>query len=279
MQKRLIASILFGLSSAATAFADSNPLVVELQTNLGTIAIKPDYPKAPSSSANFIEYVNNGFYQDTLIHRVVKDFVLQGGGVDRATAQFKQTLSPIVNESTNGLSNLTGTVAMARTSNPNSATSQFYINLVDNPLLDYQSEASPGYAVFGKVVKGMPVANKIEALPAYSSLPYTLDGQVVFIEAVYPNATWNNKNSTTRIRLSGQGRVASTPDGIDCGTDCSLTQSRGELIKLTATPDKNHAFIGWRGDCSGTRRILNLDTKTGNHNCTAVFAPLGATKQ
>lgn len=276
--KRLLPSAAL-LLAAAGAQATDSPVVVELQTNLGTIAVSPDYVNAPISSRNFVDYVTNGFYQDTLIHRVIKGFVVQGGGISRTTAQPKPTNPPIVNESTNGLSNLTGTVAMARTSDPNSATAQFYINLNDNTGLDYQSASSPGYAVFATVVKGMEVVRRIESLTAVNSFPYVPDAGVVYIEAAYPDDTWNTGMATTRVRISGSGRVVSDPDGIACGSRCVMTQAQGEALKLEAIPAKGSAFSGWQGDCSGKRDVINLDTNRGNHNCTAVFSKLGTKLQ
>lgn len=280
MRRRTLAlSIGAGLFLAATGALAANPAVIELQTNLGTIAVRPDYANAPISAANFLAYVNSGFYQDTLIHRAVKGFVIQGGGYSRIDGLPKATFAPIVNESTNGLSNLAGTIAMARTSDPNSATSQFFINLVNNTSLDYISPTSPGYAVFGKVVKGMPVARKIEALASISSVPFSPAAQVVSIDAVYANTFWNKNVARTRITVRGQGTVTSDPAGISCGADCIVSQTPGAALKLTAIPAAKNAFTGWQGDCQGPRRIINLDTTKGNHNCTAVFTRQGPSLQ
>jgi cyclophilin family peptidyl-prolyl cis-trans isomerase len=224
-------------------------------------------------------YVNAGFYKDTLIHRVVKDFVIQGGGADRNTLKFKTTNPPIVLESNNGLSNLTGTIAMARTSSPNSATSQYFINLVDNTDLDYVNSTNPGYAVFGQVVKGLNVVRAVGALPTWSQLPASGGATLVWIDAVYKNATWNNAVSETRITLSGSGSVVSEPAGLDCGETCTLALAAGAPLSIKAIAAKNFVFAGWRGDCQGMRRTLVIDTTRGNHNCTAVFNREGAQKQ
>ena len=281
MRKPLTLSTGVGLLLvASSAIGATSPAVVEFQTNLGTIAIRPDYVKAPITAANFMEYVDSGFYQGTLFHRLVKDFVLQGGGFSRTTGQLKATRPPIINESTNGLSNLTGTIAMARTNDPNSATSQFYINLVDNTDLDYVSPLSPGYAVFGKVVKGMTtVVPKIEAQATYQQLPFTTASQMIWIDAVYTNETWDTTVAITRVSRSGAGRVVSDPPGIDCRTSCTLSQPKGSALRLTATAGTGYAFGGWRGDCQGPRRTIDIDTNKGNHNCTAVFTPQGAALQ
>jgi len=133
---------------------------VVLETTKGVIEIELDLNHAPLTSANFISYVNSGFYDGLVFHRVIKGFMVQGGGFD-ANGNQRQAMAPIPLESNNGLKNTVGAIAMARTSNPDSATSQFFINTVDNEFLDY-SQGNPGYAVFGKVVKGMHVVYAIE---------------------------------------------------------------------------------------------------------------------
>ncbi|MEZ5524338.1 MAG: peptidylprolyl isomerase [Pseudomonadales bacterium] len=136
--------------------------MIILHTNQGDIHIKLNAEKAPVSSQNFIDYVNDGFYNGTVFHRVIKNFMIQGGGFE-AGMQEKSTRNPIENEANNGLSNLRGTIAMARTMVPHSATAQFFINVEDNTFLDHTSETTEGwgYAVFGEVVKGMDVVDKI----------------------------------------------------------------------------------------------------------------------
>lgn len=146
----------------------SNP-IIELKTNMGNIEIELYPEKAPKTVKNFLQYVNNGFYNDTVFHRVIKGFMIQGGGFDK-NIEEKKTLSPISIESDNGLRNDRGTIAMARTSNPNSATSQFFINAKDNDFLNYTSPTPQGfgYAVFGKVIKGMDTVEKIETVKTSS---------------------------------------------------------------------------------------------------------------
>ncbi|WP_348650924.1 peptidylprolyl isomerase [Parendozoicomonas sp. Alg238-R29] len=136
----------------------TNPVVV-MDTSMGKIEIALNQEKAPITVKNFLDYTNSGFYNDTIFHRVIKGFMIQGGGFNKDMSQ-KATRDPISNESTNGLSNRRGTIAMARTNVPDSATSQFFINLVDNNFLD-GSNSKPGYAVFGKVISGMDVVDKI----------------------------------------------------------------------------------------------------------------------
>ena len=157
MKKQLIALIAF-IACSIQAFA-ANPMV-ELKTNLGEIVVELDADKAPKSAANFVQYVKDGHYNGTVFHRVIDGFMVQGGGFDARMAQ-KPTRAPIENEAKNGLKNLPGTLAMARTSDPHSASAQFFINLVPNTFLDYPSRDGWGYAVFGKVVRGMDVVEKI----------------------------------------------------------------------------------------------------------------------
>ncbi|MCL2830352.1 MAG: peptidylprolyl isomerase [Betaproteobacteria bacterium] len=145
----------------ATGTAYAGP-TVEIDTSLGKIVAELDSEKAPITVKNFISYVESGFYNGTIFHRVIPGFMIQGGGFTPNMAQ-KETHAPIANEAKNGLSNKRGTLAMARTDNPDSATAQFFINLVDNAPLDYNSPHArgAGYAVFGKVVSGMDVVDKI----------------------------------------------------------------------------------------------------------------------
>lgn len=138
---------------------------VTLVTSKGTIILELDPVKAPISSNNFLSYVASGFYKDTLFHRVIAGFVVQGGGYVSGMLKRTSSASPIELETNKGLSNLRGTLAMARTNVPNSATSEFFVNLVDNLSLDYKNAANPGNAVFGTVVQGMDVVDAIAAEP------------------------------------------------------------------------------------------------------------------
>ena len=135
---------------------------VVVETTLGSITLELDSAKAPATVANFLAYADAGFYDGTIFHRVIRDFMIQGGGFG-ADLKQKPTKPPIRNEAANGLKNLRGTIAMARTSVVDSATSQFFINHKDNPNLDHRSPTPDafGYAVFGKVTKGMEVVDKI----------------------------------------------------------------------------------------------------------------------
>lgn len=136
---------------------------IELTTNHGRIVIELDHEKAPLSAANFLSYVRSGHYNGTIFHRVIKGFMIQGGGFDAQMNQ-KPTEAPIQNEANNGLKNAHYTLAMARTNAPHSATAQFFINTTNNGFLDFKSESPSGwgYAVFGKVVEGQDIVDKIE---------------------------------------------------------------------------------------------------------------------
>lgn len=158
---------------------------VRLQTNLGVIVLELNHDKAPKSVDNFLRYVREGHYDGTIFHRVIPNFMIQGGGF---TTDYKQksTHDPIENEADNGLLNDRGTIAMARTSDPQSATAQFFINVADNNFLNYSSPTPQGwgYAVFGKVVEGMDVADKIVSTPTGPGGPFPKDAprQQVVIE-------------------------------------------------------------------------------------------------
>ena len=139
--------------------------MIKLTTNHGTIMLELDPEKAPETVRNFEQYVSDGFYDGTIFHRVIDGFMIQGGGLEPGMKE-KQTREPIKNEADNGLSNETGTIAMARTNDPHSATAQFFINVKDNTFLNHSAPTPTGwgYCVFGKVVEGMDVVNKIKAV-------------------------------------------------------------------------------------------------------------------
>ncbi|MDD2721775.1 MAG: peptidylprolyl isomerase [Gallionella sp.] len=134
--------------------------MIKLHTNLGTITLQLDAEKAPITTQNFIDYVNAGFYSNTIFHRVIDGFMIQGGGFEPGMHQ-KAVNAPIKNEAANGLKNAKYTIAMARTSDPHSATAQFFINAGDNGFLDYPGQDGWGYCVFGKVTEGMDVVDAI----------------------------------------------------------------------------------------------------------------------
>ncbi|WP_440904318.1 peptidylprolyl isomerase [Catenovulum sp. SX2] len=137
--------------------------MITFTTNFGDIKINLFADKAPETAANFLQYAKDGFYNNTIFHRVINGFMIQGGGMEAGLVD-KQTRAPIKNEANNGVSNKIGTLAMARTMDPHSATAQFFINVADNTFLDFRAESMDGwgYCVFGEVVEGMDVVNKIK---------------------------------------------------------------------------------------------------------------------
>jgi peptidyl-prolyl cis-trans isomerase B (cyclophilin B) len=150
--------------------------VVEVETNFGTFVITLDPGKAPKSVENFLRYVDAKHYDGTIFHRVIKTFMIQGGGYDQQLEK-KPVKAPVQNEADNGVKNTRGTVAMARTGDPHSATAQFFVNVVDNKFLDHTSKDQRGwgYAVFGKVTEGMEVVDKIKEVPTGADGPFDKD--------------------------------------------------------------------------------------------------------
>jgi peptidyl-prolyl cis-trans isomerase A (cyclophilin A)/peptidyl-prolyl cis-trans isomerase B (cyclophilin B) len=157
------AAVLCALVLSAAAFAADDAPQVSLKTTMGEIVLELNPGAAPKNVANFLQYVKSGFYKGTIFHRVIDGFMIQGGGLD-AKLNGKPTNKPVKNESNNGLSNQPYTVAMAREDHPDSATSQFFINVADNSGLDYPNMKGNGYTVFGKVVKGQDVVDKIKGV-------------------------------------------------------------------------------------------------------------------
>lgn len=153
----LICSLLIISCNAKTETSN----LVEISTNYGSMIIELNKEAAPNTVRNFLEYVDSGFYDQTIFHRVIDGFMIQGGGFDKDMKK-KETKRPIMNEANNGLSNVFGTIAMARTNDPHSATAQFYINVANNVFLNYESEVKQGYCVFGKVIEGINTVQKIK---------------------------------------------------------------------------------------------------------------------
>jgi peptidyl-prolyl cis-trans isomerase B (cyclophilin B) len=161
--------------------------VVDVTTNLGTFTIQLDPARAPKSVENILAYVDAEHFDGTIFHRVIPTFMVQGGGYDQAYER-KPTRAPVQNEADNGLKNTRGTVAMARTGDPHSATAQFFVNVVDNAFLDHKAKdgAGWGYAVFGRVIEGMDVVDKIKGVPTGANGPFAKDApdQLVVIQRV-----------------------------------------------------------------------------------------------
>ena len=174
----LFASQAFAQESAANAKTDEEKTAaaktqVIFETSLGNFTIELNREKAPATVENFLQYVNDGFYQDTIFHRVIDGFMVQGGGFTEDMVQ-KQTRTPVKNEADNGLTNIPGSVAMARTNAPHSATSQFFVNVVDNTFLNHRSKTTAGwgYTVFGQVTEGMEVIDAIRLVPTTTKTYY-----------------------------------------------------------------------------------------------------------
>ena len=158
--------------------------MIKLTTNHGVIMLDLNAEKAPKTVENFLQYAKDGFFNGTVFHRVIPGFMIQGGGFTPDLKQ-KETRAPIQNEAKNGLKNETGTLAMARTGDPHSASAQFFINLKDNSFLDYPSRDGWGYAVFGKVVQGIDVVQKIALVPTGNAGPHqNVPTTPVLIESV-----------------------------------------------------------------------------------------------
>jgi len=167
--KKIIAFLMFFLIAGFSFAGEKKNPVVLIKTNMGDIYVELYPDKAPKTVENFLKYVKDGFYDGLIFHRVIPNFVIQGGGFYPDMKPKKTTYPPVKNESNNGLSNLRGTIAMARTMDPDSATSQFYINLRDNTFLDYgKTPQIWGYTVFGKVIKGMDVVDKISQVKTHT---------------------------------------------------------------------------------------------------------------
>jgi len=162
----VLALVSVGASALAKGKSKKTPpVLVEVKTSLGSFRVELYPDKAPKTVENFLQYVDAGFYDATVFHRVIADFMIQGGGFDKDLNK-KPTRDPITNEAKGALSNKRGTIAMARTSDPHSATAQFFVNVKDNPNLDAsKKEGGHGYTAFGKVVAGMDVVDKIKAVP------------------------------------------------------------------------------------------------------------------
>jgi len=159
---RTFFTLVFIVTSVSSLHASPKP-IVQIETNMGDIIVELDHQRAPTTVMNFLYYTKKGFYNGTIFHRVITDFMIQGGGFN-ANYRQKSTRSPIKNESTNGLENTVGTIAMARTEDVDSATSQFYINVGDNRSLN-ATYGEPGYTVFGKVIEGIDIVYNIANVP------------------------------------------------------------------------------------------------------------------
>lgn len=184
--RKQIFLIVFILLFTITSNIQAETTMVKMDTNQGTIMLELDADNAPNTVANFLTYAKEGFYDGTIFHRVISNFMIQGGGFTEDMNQ-KTVHDPIKNEANNGLKNDNGTIAMARTGDPHSATAQFFINVKDNDFLNFSSETSQGwgYAVFGKVTEGMDIVEKIKGMPTTTKGPYQdVPEEAIIIEKV-----------------------------------------------------------------------------------------------
>ncbi len=192
MQSFLLALVLLGSTSSHA----ENPRIL-MKTNLGNITLELYPEKAPKTVENFLRYTKDGFYKNTIFHRVIANFMVQGGGFD-TTFKQKPTHAPVENEANNGLKNETGTIAMARTSDPHSATAQFFINVVNNAFLNFTAPnpRGYGYTVFGKVTDGMDIVHQIAKTPTGSGGPFPGDvpREMIIIEDVSVLPTKNTEH-------------------------------------------------------------------------------------
>ena len=175
-----------GMDATAAENRDAESVRILLETGKGEIVLELFPADAPETVENFLRYVEEGFYEGTIFHRVIPGFMIQGGGYDQAYKR-KETHDPVVNEADNGLKNNRGTIAMARTGDPHSATAQFFINHTDNPALDHRNKGSGwGYAVFGKVVDGMAVVDRIANVKTGPGGPFRQDAprEMIIIEKI-----------------------------------------------------------------------------------------------
>ena len=180
-----LVSVAMVVSPSESGAGEENPTIL-METSLGNIKIELDQAKAPITVKNFLSYVDEKFYDGTIFHRVIGNFMIQGGGFT-AEMQQKRTKPPIKNEAGNGLKNMRGTIVMARTNVVDSATAQFFINVVDNDFLDHQNTTPQGfgYAVFGKVIEGMDVVDKIKAVKTGSKMGFSdVPAETVVIKSV-----------------------------------------------------------------------------------------------
>jgi len=245
MKTNLFAYLLSLTIIMSTPATQANaPTTAEVQTNFGTFVIELDYANAPKSVVNFVRYAQDGFYEGTIFHRVIDGFMVQGGGY---TEDFrrKPTRDPIANEANNGLKNTVGTVAMARTSDPNSATSQFFINVADNNFLDYRSPTLVGwgYTVFGKIVSGMDVVTTIEATPTGGLGPFKKD--VPLDTVVIEKVTIQNMLPALEAALNGSAVEPTSPTpppstppaDVTPDTDAENDATSSETVETTTSAD------------------------------------------
>jgi cyclophilin family peptidyl-prolyl cis-trans isomerase len=244
MKYSTISLLLLLLLAATTVYSQEMP-IVSIQTNFGTIVLELYPNKAPKTVANFIRYAQDGFYEGTIFHRVVRRFVIQGGGYTMDYEKKPPTYPPIPNESQNGLDNLRGTIAMARRTNEvNSATSQFFINVNNNKSLNYSASSyQEGYTVFGQVIKGMSVVDKIQQLRTQSkgALRRYVPRQMVIIEKVtvenIPVTKPNSSPTLTPTETEEEKNFLNETD-FSSKTETSATESKNTQTENSSSLTK-----------------------------------------
>lgn len=273
MSLRNLFFILFLLTSNASA----STTIVDLYTSYGRIGLELFPEQAPATVSNFLHYVDSGAYNGTLFHRVVKNFVVQGGGFDQ---QFNPIngIGPIVNESSNGLSNARGTIAMARTSSPHSATSQFFFNVVNNASLDYGATSTVwGYAVFGKVIEGMELIDLINQVPTgslangYQNVPLTN----VLVGAA--------RRRQAQLSFPGLKSLYQPGETLSIQVDeVGLQRTRAlDLWVAIQRPDGSYLFFNEAGDLGSTAQPVRrqVATTVRQHPIFSFQVPGGLTGQ
>lgn len=281
--KKIISLFFCLLLQAISLSVLANPFV-DIQTNHGTITIELKPEQAPVTVNNFLKYVDANFYDNTIFHRVIKDFMIQGGGLDSNLIEQTNVFSPIALESNNGLKNLRGTIAMARTSVPDSATAQFFINSVDNDFLNYQSSNNPGYAVFGSVKEGMDVVDSINVVnTGLRDLP----AENVIIETIRPRESDVSFSGLNTSYASGdvievslvetsikREKVLDLWVAILLPNNQFLYLSKKDTFTSTPTPFKSSVTVE-----ENTHQILSFTVPqglTGHYSFFAIFNEAGS---
>ncbi|MDD5063800.1 MAG: peptidylprolyl isomerase [Phycisphaerae bacterium] len=228
--------------------------VVELETNFGNVVIELYDADAPVTVENFLTYVKSGFYDGLIFHRVIDNFMIQGGGFDTSLNR-PAVLDPIINESNNGLSNLRGTIAMARTDDPNSATSQFYINVVDNNFLDYNDITDVGYCVFGRVISDMNIVDRIGHLPTENGVAVPAGGTMNNVPRppgpviIYNAKILGDFDKDSDVDFRDYGIFANQWLDSGCSDPFKITDGNAnDWFGYSVAVDANHAIIGAPGD-------------------------------
>lgn len=214
--------------------------IVELQTTMGTIVLELNPEKAPKSVENFLSYAKEGFYEGTIFHRVINHFMVQGGGYTKEYEK-KPTRAPVVNEAANGLKNVRGTVAMARTGDPDSATSQFFINVKDNHFLDYRPSTSggSGYTVFAKVIKGMETVEKIQQVATGAGGPFQKDVPQTLILIEKVKISKAAATPETDVSLSEGDKTEKTPPAKTKPVTASTEKTAPKTETVTTDTEKS----------------------------------------